>query len=256
MNPFEAFDRINEQPLDQLLPDGGFSGIFRTIGCVGDSLSSGEFETVDDEGVTQYHDIYDYSWGQYLARMNGAKAYNFSCGGMTAKEYCTTFAEKHDFWNPKYACQAYIIALGVNDLINYGHPFGSMEDIDKDDWRNNAETFTGYYAQIIQRLKEIQPEAKFFFMSMPRSDSDDAQKEQLRKQHAERLYELAAFFPNSYVLDFNRYAPVYDQRFRDLYFLRGHMNPCGYILTAKMVASYLDYIVRHNMEDFKHIGLV
>ena len=36
----------NEQPLDHLLPDGGFCGIFRKIGCIGDSLSSGEFEGI------------------------------------------------------------------------------------------------------------------------------------------------------------------------------------------------------------------
>ena len=28
----------NEQPLDRIKPDGGFTGIFRTIACVGDSL--------------------------------------------------------------------------------------------------------------------------------------------------------------------------------------------------------------------------
>ena len=29
-----------EKPLDTLVKDGGFCGIFRRIGCVGDSLSS------------------------------------------------------------------------------------------------------------------------------------------------------------------------------------------------------------------------
>ncbi len=31
----------NEKPLDNLCTDGGFVGIFRTIACVGDSLSYG-----------------------------------------------------------------------------------------------------------------------------------------------------------------------------------------------------------------------
>jgi hypothetical protein len=34
----------DEKPLDRLVENGGFCSIFRTIGCVGDSLSSGEFE--------------------------------------------------------------------------------------------------------------------------------------------------------------------------------------------------------------------
>ena len=42
-----------EQPLDRLPSDGGFCGIFRTIGCIGDSLSSGEFESTDENGVRE-----------------------------------------------------------------------------------------------------------------------------------------------------------------------------------------------------------
>lgn len=35
----------NEKPLDNIAVNGGFCGIFRKITCVGDSLSSGEFES-------------------------------------------------------------------------------------------------------------------------------------------------------------------------------------------------------------------
>ena len=75
----------DEQPLDVLKPDGGFTGIFRTIACVGDSLASGEFESTQPDGSKGYHDLYEYSWGQYMARAAGCTAYNFSRGGMTAK---------------------------------------------------------------------------------------------------------------------------------------------------------------------------
>ena len=40
-----------EKPLDTLLHDGGFCGIFRSIVCIGDSLSSGEFEYVKESKV-------------------------------------------------------------------------------------------------------------------------------------------------------------------------------------------------------------
>ena len=102
--------------------------------------------------------------------MIGSKVYNFSRGGMTAKAYCNGWAEEKDFWNKEYASQAYIIALGVNDIYNQGMELGTTEDIDRNDYRNNKPTFAGYYGQIIQRLKEISPDAKFFFMTMPRED--------------------------------------------------------------------------------------
>lgn len=251
MNPFEPFSKTGEQPLEHLCPDGGFSAIFRTVGCVGDSLSSGEFETVFN-GTTHYYDVFEQSWGQYLARMNGSTVYNFSRGGMTAKTYCESFAEEKGFWDKKYACQAYILALGVNDLSQADCEIGTLADIDPADWRNNRPTFTGYYAQIVQRLKEIQPDAYFFLMTIPRSEKSDP----LADTHAERLRELAEFFENTYTLDFRRYAPIYDQDFHTLYFLGGHMNPCGYLLTARMVASYLDYIIRHHPSDFVRLGLM
>lgn len=253
MNIEEIFP-VNEKPLDTIVTDGGFCGILRTIGCIGDSLSSGEFEAINDNNEKTYHDYYDYSWGQYLARMAGCTVYNFSRGGMTAKEYCESFAEENDYWNPEKKCQAYIVALGVNDIYGQKQEIGSVKDIDLSNYNNNKPTFIGYYAQIIQRLKIIQPDAKFFLMTMPM-----AEEEELRESgdmHSKALYELCNVFSNNYVLDFRKYAPVYDKDFKKKFYLGGHLNPLGYVLTAKMVVSYIDYIIRNNIEDFKQAGFI
>lgn len=242
----------NEKPLDSIPANGGFCGILRTIGCIGDSMSSGEFEAINEKGERTYHDCYDYSWGQFLARMTGTTVYNFSRGGMTAKEYCESFAENNDFWNPDKKCIAYIIALGVNDLMNCNMPIGDTDDIDLKNYDNNKSTFTGYYAKIIQRYKEIQPDAKFFFLTVPNEDFWGEK----RFAHAEILYKLADVFSNCYVLDIGKYGPVFDDNFRKKFYLGGHMNPCGYSLIAQMVASYIDYIIRHNINDFKQVGFI
>ena len=162
ITPFMKIE--GEKPLENLVSDGGFCGIFRTVACVGDSLASGEFESTKEDGSTGFHDFYDYSWGQYMARMGGFKCINMSRGGMTAREYIETFAEENGYFSPDLKAQAYIIALGVNDLV-YSKPFievGSTDDICREDYTKNAKTFVGYYAQIIQRYKEIEPDAKFF----------------------------------------------------------------------------------------------
>ena len=127
MDIAQMFDP-NEKPLETLLPDGGFCGIFRTIGCIGDSLSSGAFETLSEDNVPGGLDMYEYSWGQFMARIVGNTVYNFSRGGMTAKEYCESFADQNGFWPDKTFCQGYVIALGVNDALNPAFiPFGSRE---------------------------------------------------------------------------------------------------------------------------------
>ena len=243
-----------EKPLDKIPADGGFCGIFRTIGCIGDSLSSGEFESLTEQGRI-YYDAYPYSWGQFLARMTGSKAYNFSRGGMTAEEYCESFAEANGFWDADKKCECYIIAMGANDVTRHGADLGSVADIDLQDWHNNQKTFMGYYGQIIQRMKEIQPQAKFFLMTMPDGEEQEPRRHAM-DVHAQRIYDLAELFENTYVLDFRKYAPVYDDTFKENFYLLGHMNPAGYLLTARMVGAYIDYYVRKFPKDFARVGFI
>ncbi|MBR3751336.1 MAG: SGNH/GDSL hydrolase family protein [Clostridia bacterium] len=250
-----------EKPLDNIVDDGGFCAIFRTIACIGDSLASGEFQVttpLSPYGVV-YYDHMEYSWGQFIARMTGATVYNFSRGGMTAHEYLDTFAEDNNMWDIAKRAQCYILALGVNDIINQHIPFGSVDDIDLADWHNNNNsTFAGRYAQIIQRYREIAPNSPFFLVSMPRRDDPywSADWNELARKHSELLCQIAALFDNTYVIDLYRYAPIYDKEFFDNFFLEGHMSPTGYLLSAKMIASYIDYIIRNNPEKFKKIGLI
>lgn len=242
-----------ELPLDNLVTDGGFCGIFRTIGCVGDSLSSGEFESLDKDGNPGYYDMFEYSWGQYLARSAGCKVYNFSRGGMTAIEYMNSFAQAQGFWTEDKLCQAYIIALGANDLFGLRQKVGDIGDVDLSNYENNADTFCGHYAKIIQRLKQMQPRARFFLVTMPR---EGGEHDELKAEHAKLLYKLADMFEHTYVIDLFKYAPVYDADFKKRFFMSGHMNPAGYLLSGRMTESYIDYIIRHNYEDFSQIGFI
>lgn len=246
-----------EKPLDRILSDGGLCGVFRVIGCIGDSLASGEFESADENGVPGYHDMFEYSWGQYIARACGSKAYNFSRGGMTASEYCNGFAQENGFWDEDKLCQAYIIALGVNDLCGQRQEPGSTADIDFNDYNNNKTTFLGYYARIIQRLKAMQPKARFFLVTMPSNAADpDAPENAVSKLHASLMTELARVFEYTYVINLFEYAPTYDAEFRRNFFLSGHLNAAGYLLTARMLSSYIDYIVRSAPEDFAQVAFI
>lgn len=247
-----------EKPLDTIKPDGGFTSIFRTIACIGDSLSSGEFETVNHEnGSKNYLDLFEYSWGQYIARAAGAKVYNFSCGGMTAGVYMGGWAEGMGCFDPAKAAQAYIIALGVNDIINQHQEIGSVADICLDDPSKNKPTFAGQFGSIIQKYKTIQPKARFFLVTMPREseylwDPND----KLREEHAKLMHDLAKLFDYTYVIDLFEYAPVYDTDFKENFYLEGHLNAAGYVLTAQMMMSYIDYIIRSNPDDFTQVGLI
>ncbi len=238
-----------EKPLDNITQNGGMCRIFRRIACVGDSLSSGEFQIRKKDGTFDYYDLFEYSWGQYMARMTGSTVLNFSRGGMSAKWYLESYADMNGFFKPENACQAYIIAFGANDLNLY--ELGTIEDIDFNDYRNNKPTFAGYYGQVVQRYKEIQPRAKFFFVTLPRDDTYPKNKE-----HRDLLEEMARRFDNSYLIDLNTYAPEYDEKFKENFFMHVHMTPAGYLFTADMIMSYIDYIVRNNMHDFDELAFI
>lgn len=249
INPIKEFANYK----DNLYFDGGYAAIFRTIACIGDSLSSGEFERIEPDNTRTYHDMYEYSWGQFMARMIGSKAYNLSRGGMTAKEYVESFAEENGFWNIE--AQAYIIALGVNDFFGRGYEVGTIDDIDVENYENNKDTVIGHYATIIQRYKKISKDSKFFFVTLPKeldSEVNKKYKEDFRKV----LYELTEVFSNSYVIDLYEHAPVYDDEFKEFFYLEGHLNPCGYVFTGKMIAKYIDGIIKENYQNFKRVGFI
>ena len=254
----------NEKPLENIVPDGGFCSIFETMACIGDSLASGEFESTNADGSTGYHDMFRYSWIQFMARKCGFTGYNFTRGGMTAKEFNASFGKAAGFEDEDKKAQGYIIALGVNDLYNCRYEVGSVADIDFDNFENNAGTFAGEYAKIIQKIKKMQPKARIFLVTMPNDCGrtkgvDQARTEEVQRYRAAQgalLHEFAKIFEFTYVIDLTAFAPVYDDDFRDFYFLGGHMNPMGYKFTADMIASYIDYIIRHNPEDFKQVGFI
>ena len=243
----------DEGPLDRLIPTGGMTAIFRRIGCIGDSLSSGELEVHDTQGRVIWLDLLEHSWGQYLARMTGAEVFNFSRGGMTAQEYCESFADSHNFWAPKLACDAYILALGVNDLYAKGQELGSVADIDMENCERNRSTFAGCFGKIIQRLRCVQPGAKLFFVPIPRRQAGEASAR--RDGHAALMYDLAEAFGNAYVIDLRRYGPLHDEGYRVRFYGASHLNTMGYYLTALQIGSYIDWIIRHNPADFRANGL-
>ncbi|MBQ8641652.1 MAG: SGNH/GDSL hydrolase family protein [Clostridia bacterium] len=242
-----------EGPLDNPKPHGGFFGIFRTVACVGDSLSSGEMESLDESGNRGYHDYFEYSWGQYMARAAGSTAYNFSRGGMTAKEYLDSFAEAKGFWNPALAAQAYIFALGVNDLYGRKQALGTADDVDMDTVDGPIpDTFAGYYGRVLAKYRAIEPKSRLFLMTMPQRETDDP----LKTAHADLLHDIAAKIPFCYVIDLTRHAPRHDAEFRRHFYLGGHLNAAGYQLTALQTMTYIDWIIRQHPEDFTQVAFI
>ena len=87
---------------------------------------------------------------------------------------------------------------------------------------------------------------------------DETRPEEYMKREdelAEAIRKLADKTTNAYVIDLRKYAPTFDKKFKDTFFC-GHMTPAGYMIFAKMIMSYIDYIIRSNPADFAQVGFI
>lgn len=247
------FGDENEKPLDRMPDNGGYVGILRTIGVIGDSLSAGEMQGTTPEGTPTYHDMDEYSWGQFMARMTGTYVYNFSRGGMTAREFANSYGNYRGYLDQQKFCRAYIMALGVNDILNQHWDIGTVDDIKNDDEKSFPMSFAVYYGRIIKAIRIKHPETRFFFVTMPRgNDANDA----LKEKHAALLYDIAAYFPHCFVIDLFRYGAAHDETFKKYFYLGGHLSAAGYLFTARQMVSYIDYLIRHNVEEFRQVAFL
>lgn len=247
------FSFAQENPIASISHDPGWCTIFHRWGFIGDSLCSGEHESERADGKITYNDIYEYSWGQRICAAVGATGENYSQGGETTRGWIDHFwnyplNRNADIDAKVNLQQAYIMALGVNDF-NSGMTLGNVgTDVDFSDYSKNADTYVGNYCGIIQRVRSLQPQSRFFIVTMP---------EKQYEPFNAFLRTLPEYFDNLYVLDIAKYGPDYsDPEFRARYYRRGHLNAAGYQFTAWMFMTYINWIVENNLPDFGDIALV
>ncbi len=89
-------------------------------------------------------------------------------------------------------------------------------------------------------------------MSMPQGNNE---KDPLRKEFRDLLESFTKIFNRTYLIDLYTYAPVNDEEYKSKFRL-GHLTPTGYVLTARMIESYIDYIIRKNPQDFSQVGFI
>lgn len=243
---FRVLNGENDVPFSKIIHDGGMIRIFNTIGVIGDSLSSGEmaYGNASGETTTEYTDMYQYSWIQYIARSCGITAFNFSQGGMNTENFLSgTGGQLAKFQNPDNKCQAYFIALGHNDY-NYGVPIGSPSDINISDPTQDPDTYYGNYAHIIALIKQIQPNAKIFCICMKSTHFAD---------YNAAIRYMPSIFSNVYVLDFETYYPLLESSWE---YTQGHGNAMGYLNYSWQIGTYVDWIIRNNRTDFKYVQFI
>lgn len=239
---------LSENPLEQIRSDSGLLSVFRHVGCIGDSLASGEAVYKKDDGTTGGRDLFEFSWGQYLARMTGNTYYNWSRGGLRCDTFLTSSMAAECF-DGDHKCEAYIIGLGQNER-NKSYPVGNAADINLEDYGKNAATYYGNYGKIIQKIKELQPKAKIFVLTDPLSAVEAT-------GYNAAVREIAEMFDNVYLVDLYTYgSPLYSSGFLMKQKRGGHFNAVGYYICALIIATYIDWIIKKYPEEFREVEFI
>ena len=221
---------------------------FLKIGCIGDSLASGESAYKKADGANGLVDIYEHSWGQFMAKHYGIECVNFSCGGLTTRSYWThsrgwASAQKN-------LCNAYIIGLGQNDRGKLGDEYlGTLADINLTDCEKNADTYYGNYAKIIQKIKGVQPKAKFFLLPDPIIAIDHA--------YNNAVVEIANKLPDCYLIDLTKYSDMY----KTGGFFRannrgGHYNSIAYNYMGEIIGKEISKFMYANPAEFAQVEFI
>lgn len=242
-----------DNPFAKILDNAGMMEIFLNVGCIGDSLSSGECISGPVNGEFGYNDLYQYSWGQYLARMTGNKYYNFSKGGLSTKTFLQgLYPNSSQFDDGDHLCEAYTIGLAQNDYndaveneIDFAEYIGTTADINTE-----TDSFYGRYSKIIANIKEIQPKAKIFVFTDPLQTTEEA-------GFNDAIRHIAENTENVYLVDLYRYgSQLYDNLRHTRWYRYGHFSACGYRMCALYIATYIDYIIRHNPKEFEQVEFI
>lgn len=157
--------------------------MYQRIGVLGDSYCTGSLYLASDDKRSNYN----LAWGAQLGRQHGIGFVPYAVGGWGAWNFLNADGESYntygagrflqDVQDPDKVCGLYVIAYGINDSNpsktfggKTGGPtyIGSSEDIDDEDWRNNANSYWGNMSKIISMIKENAPDALIVLTTLAR----------------------------------------------------------------------------------------
>jgi hypothetical protein len=148
------------------------ASLFSNVGVVGDSYSSGGILNAEGTGIVN---CYPISWPQILGRKKGIDAKNYSATGADVARFLTPNAQSTwniDILENDPAKDLYVIVMGINTEKSLSDSsvavaVGTVSDINKTDYTQNADTFCGHYGQMLTRIITHAPTAKIILVIPP-----------------------------------------------------------------------------------------
>lgn len=229
---------------NELVTNFELIGAFSRVGVIGDSLSVGHIYNKSTASASKRN--LNYSWVQYISKMTGQDWINYGESGLTSK---TWFESKNGYslLSSDENCQAYIIALGVNDRGDL--TVGTSEDINLTDSSNNNDTFYGWYGKIIQELQKKKNDCKIFVFTIPYPYENTSFNEAIR--------DMANIFDGIYIVDLQaNYNNYFTSGIIAKDFIGNHYTAIGYKAIASVNMKAMNDVMENNFEDFQDIAFI
>ena len=242
------------EPDSNIIPNLNHFAVFKSFSAIGDSITEGLYPSTfnEDGSVKKWATNKSFSWVRYLGALTGASNYNYGVSGATAKTWYTNQYGYSMMVNNNKRTQAYIIGLGVNDTISADYPIGSIADVDFNDCLNNAETFIGCYAKIIQSVISLNPTAKIFCLIPPNISASTASKyDALKTLIADEHFVGTVFCVD---LSSQDYKGFYQTDAVTKFKFGVHYSAPGYAQLAKILLYALSKTMIDNSQYFNQIS--
>lgn len=221
--------------------------MFEKIGVIGDSISVGWAKDKNGNNSRRNTGI---SWPQQMARRLGCTAYNLGASGVDPVEWFQPDYEFAEYCYTQYQsvdeCDLYIIGLGLNPTSS----IGSVSDINQSDYTQNAETFYGQYARIIQMINSEHPNAIVICVTEPTT---------MATSYDEAVRNICDLnFIKAELVDLDadyRYLFTTPEIIAERQPDEVHYTPYGYSLIADAFMKALNDYISKNSANFKYVGV-
>ena len=231
---------------DGYVPDMFHFGAFASFTAIGDSLTAGLYPaTYNSDGtVKTWLSDKRFSWAAYLAKRAGANHLNYGISGITAKTWYTNANGYPLMVSDNKKTQAYIIGLGINDnaAISDSYPVVAgasvADDINTSDRTQNANSFIGDYAKIVQAVMEFAPGAKIFCLTNPRGATDSEMYAAIME-----MGQLSFFAGIVFCVEMRDFAAYYDASPVEVWRRGVHYSAAGY----RQIADIMLYALSKRM---------
>lgn len=238
----KIYDLENKKFDVRLLFNKTTAKIFKKVVCCGDSYTSGHIQLA---GGSTDSTNEEFSWVKFMREETGNDWVNCGCSGCNVITW-----QQHDRGLTKAKssgkAQAYVIGLMINDVSDTVRhvDLGTIADIGTE-----AQTYYGGMSKIIRELNAINPTAKIFVNTCPKTGASYT-------QYNNAVRDIVNSYKDIYpvhCIDLEAVKEYYTNTSLTSDYVNAHYTAIGYEQFAEIYMYVLSDYINNHIADFQNV---